>query len=792
MPRDGARDGEPVRDGAVAPLFPASPGPFRQPATAVFYRRSAVLASVFLLATLTLTLLTSQAMAQTPPPARPHDPWWFYSQNPGPLTQWRIEGSIGTHWEYYDAWGDKTQSPYPTLGLQPYSELHLNLSRRISPWELIRINVAGALNFSDYRDADNEGFIAERATIFWQKGDGAVPFRLRIGDFYSFLSLRTFQQNLKGAHIELQPDVGGPVRQIFGESARHSVILFGGLTNPIYREFGQSKEAFGGASWLITRPGTGRLAFNVVYGWQQADMLAGTPALHQTVFSVGAARDFAWGSHRIAFEGEAAGGVADLTGASGAIRHGQPGSGIYMALTGRDEKRPVDWSLRFEQYGQNYAPRGAATSPDRRSVEARLGWRFRNGLYLSGRFLRYQDDWEQGNRLDTWLAGVNLTGPFNIDGWPIRGLTGTLDAFVQEQASEDGTTADRTVKVAWDLTAPIDKLTTGRIGLFYSDVDSWVTGGVRVITKELSLGFDRAITYRRYSGVVSPGVVLRKITGSGADMTQYGPTLTASLAGDGHGLSVSYAFLLIDGHTAASSNTWTHTVGVQYSYTTGPHRFSIGFDYSNQVSDPGGDVNGYKVAFSYTYSFRRAPVTQTVPTGPRQPGRPVSRVLDLAALSPGLTLTEAQTRLRAAGVRGGVQRGGLIIYETRLFPRIGRRQRLVLVTRNGRLQRAVVIIDLGDASDVRGVERTYTLALETLLRRYGTPATTQIGAFDQTWRQALAAGRFVRAADWTLRGGARLRLGIPRRLDRQVRLEIHVAPGFPSPRNPRWGLDQVQ
>jgi hypothetical protein len=37
-----------------------------------------------------------------------------------------------------------------------------------------------------------------------------------------------------------------------------------------------------------------------------------------------------------------------------------------------------------------------------------------------------------------------------------------------------------------------------------------------------------------------------------------------------------------------------------------------------------------------------------------------------------------------------------------------------------------------------------------------------------------------------------MRLGIPQRLDRTVRLEIHVARDFPSPRSARWGFDQVQ
>lgn len=53
-------------------------------------------------------------------------------------------------------------------------------------------------NTSDYR-SDERGGVLERATLFWEKGDAGLPFRLEAGDFYAAQSPRTLQRGLKGA-----------------------------------------------------------------------------------------------------------------------------------------------------------------------------------------------------------------------------------------------------------------------------------------------------------------------------------------------------------------------------------------------------------------------------------------------------------------------------------------------------------------------------------------------------------------------------------------------------------------
>ena len=75
-------------------------------------------------------------------------------------------------------------------------------SRRLSPYERQRLDLAGTLNASEYRGVER-GLALERGTFFWEKGDAALPFRAELGDFFAYQSLRTVQRGLKGLQIEV-------------------------------------------------------------------------------------------------------------------------------------------------------------------------------------------------------------------------------------------------------------------------------------------------------------------------------------------------------------------------------------------------------------------------------------------------------------------------------------------------------------------------------------------------------------------------------------------------------------
>lgn len=65
------------------------------------------------------------------------------------------------------------------------------------------------------------------------------------------------------------------------------------------------------------------------------------------------------------------------------------------------------------------------------------------------------------------------------------------------------------------------------------------------------------------------------------------------------------------------------------------------------------------------------------------------------------------------------------------------------------------------------------------------------GAFAADIEEALAAERFARVAEWDTPTGV-LRLGIPRRLDRVVRIEIRHAHDLPDLRKGLWSLESVR
>lgn len=725
----------------------------------------------------------SRSLAQEP--TRKLDPNWFYGVIPDPPAGWRIGGSFNARWEYYEVTGDRTQGPYPYLGLRPFTDFNFNGFRRFSSYEFLRINLAGVLSYSDYRSAAERGLIFERFAAYWQKGDAKVPFRLKVGDHYAFQSVRTIQRSLKGFNVELQPNWSG----LLGKDARHSLVAFSGITSPIYRNLKDKKEVFSGASWLVSRTPLGDFSANFVHGFAERDPLAGVPALHQYVYSLAGERRLELTGQRVSIEGEIAGFNGDIVRGTGPVRRHAPGLGLYFLAEGRGNKLPFNWNLLFEQYGLNFAPLGAAVSADRRTYEARAGWRFKNSLLFTGRLQRYEDGWQTSNRTDTMVYGVNLTGPFTVGKFPIAGLSGAFDFYFQQRRNKTRSVADRTISTSLNLTAPINDKTSARAGVFYTNIDNYLDAS-RSITREASLGLDHSFSLGKINGTVSPGLVVRKLTGAGGDSNQYGPTLSLSLASGGHSFNATYNYLLIDGHTASSTNTHAHSVGLRYAYTTGPHSFGVEFDYNRRDELPGTHTNGYKAAFSYTYRFQRA----STPVRARQPGLavPAASELDLAALEPGLSLADATAILEASGIKGGIVQGNLVSYETRVFARIDQRQRLVLVLREGRLERAIVIVDFTDTGSARTSQRLYRRLLEILVKKYGSPATAERGAFGAQFARDVNAGRFVRIADWRLAGGGSMRLGIPQRLDRRVRIEVQIGPGFPSRRVTRWSYERVR
>ena len=103
-----------------------------------------------------------------------------------------------------------------------------------------------------------------------------------------------------------------------------------------------------------------------------------------------------------------------------------------------------------------------------------------------------------------------------------------------------------------------------------------------------------------------------------------------------------------------------------------------------------------------------------------------------------------------------------------------------------------MIVDIADTGNARAVERLYGRVLSILAKRYGSPSPFELGRFAASVVQDVNAGRLIRIADWRLAGGGVMRVGIPQRLDRRVRIEVQVGSSFPSPRVTRWSFELVR
>ncbi len=702
------------------------------------------------------------------------------AQEGGPFPEWRVFGDTTTRFEYYSVPDDadkRALSRYPVAGGQYYSDLNINFSRRYSPFETVHANIFGLLNESDYR-LDDRGLIVEHATVTWVKGDALVPFRARGGDYFGYLSARTLQAPLKGVELELQPNFGGP-------GLNHSFLLMTGTVQPnyTYDDFNYNEEIYSGASWLVEGEAIGAIALNVVHNYRAANLETGFPSRNQFVGSVAVETPFTLTGEPLLLEAE----IAQFQGdhdSTGSIERDKSDYGHFVKLSRRG-RGPLSYSVKNERYGADYRPNGSSVSADRMTWEARAGWRFAQGLHLRGRAQKFEDGIETSNPTTTLVGGISATGPLLQNSWP--SLSGAFDTFIQTVGNADDSTDTRTVSASLNLTAPLDDALTWRMGLSYRNLDDRVADS-RPITSQVSLALDSAFAFGELRGTLSPGVVVRHITGGSGRADEVGPSITLNLTGEGHRLVADYRYLFQDRHGPDTVNNVTHTTALAYGFAAGPHRLGADFDWERRDEQPGQRADSYRIGASYTFSFDRpALAARPAPTV----STPQATLL-LSALPPGLALDGGRALIASFGIRRAIARPGLLIYETQFLPGIDQRQRLTLIHANGRLERSGVIIEFDDVGDLDTTAQTFARIRQIMIRRHGTPQRNfDRGSFATDLAASLRSGAFARIDEWQLADGI-LRFGIVRRLDDQVRIEAQYARRFPEPIRGQWALEQVR
>ena len=163
--------------------------------------------------------------------------------------------------------------------------------------------------------------------------------------------------------------------------------------------------------------------------------------------------------------------------------------------------------------------------------------------------------------------------------------------------------------------------------------------------------------------------------------------------------------------------------------------------------------------------------------------------IDITTAPLGQNEAAAARWLASRRIKGGQTFGRYRIYETPVFERVFDRQRLVLALPDDVLATVMVIIVPAFADEA---EKTFSDVFKALLGAYGRPAfSRERGRFNRNVAIDINTGKFRREHEWRVSGGD-LRLGIPRRLDRQVRVEVHFARRLALSTRSDWSVEAIR
>ena len=694
-----------------------------------------------------------------------------------------ITGTNTLRWERYDTRGSALSSPYPISTTTGYDEFALNVGWKPSAYDQWRGFITGVVNDSPYRSPERD-FVPERVTLSRENGEGAIAYRVDLGDFFAFTSYRTQQRPLKGFALELQPGVeaGSPIRQ--------SILLFGGAFQQDWRQLRWGEDNSLGLSWLM-EAAIGRLTFNLLRNEREAKFALDSTRRSQQVASLAAEVPFALGPASWRWEGELAGlrGDHDPLPGTGDGRDKRD-TGAYMQLSGIDTTQVFSWRLRGERYGKDYQPFGAVVSPDRRSGEAHFGWALPASLNLRLRWQEFRDGVDSGTELDTRVVGASLSGPILATGASLN-----AEVFRQRSEKADATLDQKNVTANASVSMPVAGW-MAQLGGVVQNTDDALRPDANPRLRQGSITITRSMALGAWQGIVSPGLVWRRVSDSANATQDLHATLALALSNGPHRLALNAGRLAQNPSVSGVPDVATVNMGLDYRYRFG--RNEIGLDYTlfDRRPSPGEKTQAYRAGIQWTVYLDRVPTRAIYAAGAATP-LPLAASFSrdaglLAAISLGSDLDTVTAKLAQAGIGNGARQPRAVVYETRLLPEVEARQRLALVDDIGRIERVALLVSLADTGGASDAGHTWERVLRALVERYGRPATTlDEGAFGPNYANDVMMGRLVRSAEWILPDGV-LRAGIPRRLDGVARIEVQHARALPNPRDSAWGLAEVQ
>lgn len=696
----------------------------------------------------------------------------------GLIDGWVVEGTNTLTVEAYHSAGNSAGSPYTRLGIQPYDDLQATFHRDVSPFRRWYGDISLLWNDSPYRSSE-QGILAERFNMTYLNGEGRMPYRAEVGDFYGFFSPRTLQRPLKGGQIDLQP--GGGLG---------SLQFLGGVSAPDYRNFDPGRDTFVGTSALIEPAGAAPIALNLVRGHRESRVARDGNDIRQTILSAASEQNLPVLGRAHALEGELAHffGDTDVAGGSRKDRHDR-GAFTRIASRGAD---PFSYSLRLESYGDDFRPTGATITPNRRTIDGRSGYRFANGGTVSTRAQRFTDNYEAATSRRTSVGGVTYSGSLDLNPFPtaLRDPYIVVDAFQQGVLDRARTTDLETRQIRTDLSAGlVDSAWNLRMGAGLGSTTDNITFA-DTSTRELTGGGDRAISLGDLSGLVSPGFALRWANGT-TDYVEAGPDLALQLAGGPHSLR-GQAALLVQ-RVDEGNDLRVARFGASYEYAMEADTLGLEVAWSDRDPATLGGTTAYKLGVfwrrAFGYDGRRPSVPSGIATAELARGEGPPRILDWR---PGEPAGEAFATAERIGLRVSASAGDYTIFEATPFPELPQRQRVVLKNEDGRLAIAAFVIDSGARGGPDTIDDIYERVRAELSRRLGSPARTfDRGVFGGDPAADIRAETVARLSEWSAPGGT-IRAGVPRRLDGTVRVEVQYRTSFPPPRDSLWSVEAVR
>lgn len=685
------------------------------------------------------------------------------------LAELQFDGQNTLTIENYRVTGDTAQGLYQYEGLQWFDDLSLNFSNQFSAYRGMHGYMLVDTNRSDYRGEQDSQI--NNASVNYENGEAALPYRLSAGDYFASQSRHTLQLGLKGVQVELQPRTA---------ASPHSFQLFTGRTAQDYNTFFEDDDHYYlGASWLTETSGWGDFAVTTVNYHSSVDVTDHD----ENVSSFAWEKEFSVGRFTHIFETE----LAYLSG-DNAQSDSLEGLSQYLAFSGYNTVGS-NYRVNLERNDEQFNPAGAAATPDRETIDLQWGQRLFTGLNGRVRSQRYQDAISTDNVSTSRVNGINLSGtPFTAVSGLFSRLNLGLD-FYRQQDEDEALTLDRESDVLQlNFNLPLSANLRNRVSYQRTSADDLIA---QTTTKRESaaVGIDMNFQTVSWNGVFSPTLSYVEdidVNNNQTENLTLGWLLSAEIRG--HRLLFSHQQVDFRADDPVAIESTTMQTRLEWRKDWKRHGLMLSLDHYNRDPENATDVDSYKMAIAWVYRFDQDSfVSQPISTGDVDSFTEFRYLTDLTL---GARFdTRAREVLNTAHFTHAGNSGAYQLFEGRLFDDIGNRQVMAVKAGSGYVESVNLLMPI--SSDPHQAQDTYRKVLDKLLNIYGSPERdVERGQFSANWLTQLDNNAFSRIVEWRTEKGV-LRFGIPRPVSGQLRLELQLKRGHRPADSNDWGLSVV-